>query len=171
MSKFVYSLDKIRRIAEKDECEDDMFFRFLEVKSINDGVDSVILRIYQEVEKQIDCTKCANCCVEVDILISGEDIEDLSKGIGISTDEFKVKYTSVSKWGIELIKPCPFLKLKQCMYYNYRPLICRTYPFDALGETYKLLGSIEMNYRMCPIMFNTYQGLKAYYWDAYEKEI
>ncbi len=169
----ITNLRKMQRIVEEYDVEDEDFRDFIIRRYTGHGDESfyaTIRQIYENVVELIDCTECANCCVEVDIPVNDNDIEILARKLKMSAENFKNKYISATVFGQEIQKPCPFLENKRCIHYNERPQICRTYPFDLRELIEKLPGSIFANYTLCPIMFNVYQRIKSYYWDEYVQD-
>jgi hypothetical protein len=57
----VTDLVQIRRLAEMEQGENLDFRRFLNAHHVP---DHLFRQIAREVEQQIDCTVCANCCLE-----------------------------------------------------------------------------------------------------------
>ena len=72
----VTDLVQIRRLAETDAGENRCFRRFLKAHHVP---DRLFRRIAREVEQQIDCKACANCCREPRVNVSGRDIEVLAR--------------------------------------------------------------------------------------------
>lgn len=173
MQKLVMNLRKIWQVVEENECEDEMFSDFLAenyARKADQGFYDVLWKIYQEMREQIDCMKCANCCSQIDVLLTDNDILNFSQGINLSVEEFNRRYVNETKFGKEFQKPCPFLEGKKCKYYVYRPQICQTYPFNNDERIEALFGSVLGNYTRCPIMFNVFMQLKEYYWIEYEQD-
>ncbi len=89
-----------------------------------------------------ECSQCeGNCCIGESgyIWINKEEIEKLSKLLGICVDELKNSYLNKInyKYSIKERKlsddnfACAFfdMTLKQCSIYEARPSQCRTFPF------------------------------------------
>lgn len=82
------------------------------------------------------CTECGQCCTGAPgyVWISQEEIEDMSKQLGISVKEFIQQYTREIDGNLSLKEyprtyDCIFLRDKKCMVYASRPKQCRTFPF------------------------------------------
>ena len=83
------------------------------------------------------CQRCGNCCLGVDaspqdgIILSLEEVQQLSITILLSKHKFKDRFTFLTKDGRRLLKyPCPFYQLNSCTIYQSRPLVCRAYPIN-----------------------------------------
>lgn len=161
-------LSRIKRLAEKKEDENWGFRAFLKGFDMPlKKMDRIVHRLYKQISSQIDCTKCANCCREIQIGLYKEDIKNFSKGIGTSAKQFRKRYLIEGEETGEFIfkeKPCPFLKNNLCSQYNYRPKVCRSYPhLHKKDFVFRLIGVIH-NSSVCPIVFNVYEYLKGELW-------
>src|SRR5438067_12371407 len=52
-----------------------------------------LIRIARDVEEQIDCTACANCCRVATIKVIDRDVEKLARRIGMGKEHFLAEYT------------------------------------------------------------------------------
>src|SRR5229473_1743963 len=86
----VTDLIQIRRLAEAEEGENLDFRRYLKAHHYSDGL---FHRIAQEVEEQIDCKVCANCCRQTRVNISREDIDTLARYLKMQPAEVVRQYT------------------------------------------------------------------------------
>ena len=55
--------------------------------------DRILRRIAQEIEDQIDCTACANCCRVATVRLSERDVERLARHLRIPPARFLAEYT------------------------------------------------------------------------------
>ena len=162
------NLKKIKRLARQREDENWEFRAFLKGYDMPvEEWDEIVHELYQQAASAIDCTTCANCCKEAQPVLPREDIERFSKGVGISTVQFKEQYL-VEDDDLEGFtfkkKPCPFLKEKLCSHYACRPEDCRSYPhLHKKDFVFRLMEVVE-NYSVCPIVFNVYEALKKRLW-------
>ena len=167
--KIITDLKAIEILAEEREDENMEFRAFLKQITMKDEeVDEIVHRIYDEVIKQIDCTQCGNCCKELGTLVSEKDIKRLAKGMGITQEECIRKYCGKIEGkepDYELTgPPCPFLRDNKCVYYEYRPKECWSYPHLHKKEFTTRLFGVVSNYAVCPIVFNVYEQLKKELW-------
>ncbi len=93
---------------------------------------------------RFSCTMCGNCCSgpEGYVLVSDAETAALAGRLGISVEEFIVKFTRSTREGRSLVEretfaglDCVFLdRVSQpgkavCGVYDVRPAQCRTWPF------------------------------------------
>ncbi len=74
-------LVQIDRLGRQKKAENARFRVYL--KS-HDYSDRRLRRLGEEIESQIDCTQCANCCRVAEAGVKDRDIEKLAKFIGVS---------------------------------------------------------------------------------------
>lgn len=157
-------LVQIRRLGEKNEKENTRFGRYLKRRAHSNGR---LRRIAEEIHDQIDCTKCANCCIEGEAGISTHDITRLAKFLGVTNQEFREQFTMRADDNELILKRtasgCVFLKDNLCTVYEARPKSCALYPHLMRGD-----GSIEsrMFYMVdrvpwCPIVYNWMESAKT----------
>lgn len=156
-------LVQIRRLEAQKRTENQRFRLYL---SRHDYSDKRLRRMGEEIEDQIDCTACANCCRETEVELSDRDVEKLSKFIGVSINEFRRDYTARDAENNLILKRtetgCVFLKDNLCTVYEGRPRDCANFPHLVRGE-----GSIGSRmWRMleragyCPIVYNWMEEVK-----------
>lgn len=79
------------------------------------------------------CEKCGQCCRVCDeIVLCDEDIDNLYERLGASAYEY-IK-SKGGLWYFKKAKPCAFLIGNKCSIYDARPLVCREYPFNKVGQ-------------------------------------
>src|SRR4051794_34840461 len=84
----ITDLVQIRLLGEKKRQENTRFR-----KSMNSHSDRILRRIAQDIEEQIDCTACANCCRVATVRVSERDIERLARHLRIPPARFLAEYT------------------------------------------------------------------------------
>lgn len=160
----ITDLVQIRTLGEKKRDENQRFRRHM--KS-HHHADRVLRRIAEEVEGQIDCTVCANCCKVATVQLSERDVERLARHLRIPPARFLADYTAESQDEGRVLKRdpdsgCIFLNGRDCTVYEARPDICRRFPHLVRGQ-----GSIAS--RMwefvdracyCPIVYNSLEAFK-----------
>ena len=158
-------LNIIAKNAEK-RYEKNMKFRtYLKNKDIElDRMDEIVHEIYDKVITQIDCTECANCCIELETSLYKAELEKILISLKLDFNDFISQHADIDneekdKYHLKN-KPCHFLKDKKCSVYELRPEECRTYPhLDKDGFVFRLFGVVD-NYAICPIVYNVFEQLK-----------
>ncbi|HXS94470.1 MAG TPA: YkgJ family cysteine cluster protein [Candidatus Limnocylindrales bacterium] len=157
-------LVQIRVQGEKKRDENMRFRRFM--KS-HDHSDRILRRIAEEIEAEIDCTQCANCCKVATVAVSERDVERLSKFLRIPQAKFLAEYTEESDSEGRILKRsdaagCVFLSGNDCTIYEARPDICQRFPHLVRGN-----GSIASRMWQfvdracyCPIVYNSMEAFK-----------
>lgn len=162
--KIETDLVTIKRNSEIKEEENFEFRSFLKgFDSVK--IDKIVHRLYEDVLNHIDCTQCANCCIELETCFQKKEIDQLTQRLNIDSKEFIKQSTKPYQFGdpnkfFLNSKPCQFLKDKKCTIYELRPEECSSYPY--LHKKYfnsRLMGVIE-NCEICPIVYNVYELLK-----------
>jgi uncharacterized protein len=117
-------------------------------------IDALFSRLYLEVSREIDCTKCANCCLLQSPLLQVDDVERLSRRLALQPSELEKKLLRKDENGFLFSRqPCPLLEGKLCSCYEDRPEDCRSYPYlDKPKRVFSLLGIVG-NAEVCPIVY------------------
>jgi uncharacterized protein len=166
------NLSKIKKISEVRKDENWEFRSFLENCTISSRIlDKIVHKLYKDISGEIDCTACGNCCREKSPALNREEIERLSKARGISVGQFEEQYLVKIELDVEFkdeyrfkMKPCPFHRENKCMYYEYRPDACISYPHLHKKHFRSRITTAIKNYPVCPIVFNVYEKLKDKVW-------
>ena len=149
----IEDLVQIRLLGEKKRPENERFRRYL--KS-HDHSDRRLRRMAEEIEEQIDCTQCANCCRVATTQVNERDVERLSRHLGTSPARFLADYTTMSDdEGL-------ILEGNLCSVYEARPDTCSRFPHMVRGS-----GSIVSRMWQfidracyCPIVYNALETFK-----------
>ena len=160
----VQDLVQIRSLGEKKRPENERFRRYL--KS-HDYSDRRLRRIAEEIEEQIDCTVCANCCRVATVRVSDRDIDRLSRHLGMTRAELLAQYTVESEEEGRILRRgeggCVFLEGTACTVYDARPDTCSRFPHLVRGN-----GSIASRMWQfidracyCPIVYNALEEFKT----------
>ena len=156
-------LVQIRRLEHQQRSEN---LRFRAYMKSHRHSDRRLRRFGEEIEAQIDCTQCANCCRVPEVDITERDIEKLAKFVGATRQEFIRDYTQRDeKKGLILKRTesgCVFLRDNLCTVYEARPQNCANFPHLVRGT-----GSIASRmWRLldragyCPIVYNWMETVK-----------
>jgi uncharacterized protein len=156
-------LVQIRRLGEKQRDENRRLRLHLKRRNFQ---ERRLKRISQDIEEQIDCTECANCCRVATVKITERDVEKLAKRLGVSPGKFVVEYTVEDPEEGRVLKRneggCVFLEGSLCSVYDVRPHTCVTFPHLTRGSGSLLSRLWEMPDRACycPIVYNTLEAWK-----------
>ena len=159
----ITDLVQIRRLEQQKRGENSRFRAYLKHHRHS---DRRLRRFGEDIEAEIDCTACANCCRVTEVGITERDIEKLAKFIGVSAREFLEQFTASDAAGARILKRnekgCVFLEGNLCTVYEARPNNCANFPHVVRGT-----GSIAS--RMwefldragyCPIIYNWMEKVK-----------
>jgi Fe-S-cluster containining protein len=157
-------LVQIRQLGEKKRDENLRFRRFMKSR---DHSDRILRRIAEDIEEQIDCTTCANCCRVATARVTERDAERLSRYLRISPAQFLAQYTEENEEeGRVLLRTaeagCVFLEGNTCTVYEARPDACQRFPHVVRGA-----GSIASRMwqfvdraTYCPIVYHSLEAFK-----------
>ena len=161
----ITDLVQIRTLGEKKREENLRFRRFMKSR---DHSDRILRRIAEEIEDQIDCTACANCCKVATVKLSERDVERLARFLRMPAERLLAEYAMESdEEGLVLRRTeeagCVFLNGRECAVYEARPDICRRFPHLVRGQ-----GSIASRMWQfvdracyCPIVYNSLEAFKG----------
>lgn len=156
-------LVEIQRLEQQKRGENSRFRAYLKHHRHS---DRRLRRFGEEIEAEIDCTTCANCCRVTEVGINERDIERLAKFLGLSPQEFLDDFTQRAESGELILKRnesgCIFLQKNLCSVYEARPRNCANFPHLVRGE-----GSIDSRMwqfldraSYCPIVYNWIELVK-----------
>jgi uncharacterized protein len=159
----ITDLVQIRRLEQQHRGENARFRAYL--KSHRHS-DRRLRRFGEEIEAEIDCTACANCCRVTEVGITEKDVEKLAKFVGMSEREFIDQCTALDGSGSRILKRnekgCVFLEGNLCSVYEARPQNCANFPHVVRGT-----GSIASRMWQfldrvgyCPIVYNWMEKVK-----------
>lgn len=161
----ITDLVQIRHLESQKRSENVRFRKYLKAHRHS---DRRLRRFAEDIEQQIDCTACANCCRVTEIGLHERDIEKLAKFLGMTPGEFRRDYTQRSAQDNELIlkrdeSGCVFLRDNLCTVYEARPQNCVNFPHLIRGQ-----GSIDSRMwrfveraGFCPIVYNWIEAVKS----------
>ncbi len=161
----ITDLVQIRMLGEKKRDENEKFRKFMKTR---DYSDRILRKLGEEIEDQIDCTTCANCCKQATTQVSERDIERLAKHLRITPARFLADFTQPNteegglnlKW--EKGSGCVFLDGNLCSVYDARPDICQRYPhiIRGAGSIASRMWSYVDRASVCPIVYNSLEKFK-----------
>jgi Fe-S-cluster containining protein len=149
--------------AGKRDDDNYWFLRSLKKKPFK-KVDRIALELHQEAFSIVDCTKCANCCRMLRVVITDEDIPRIAGHLGMGSDEFIAAYLErdEDEGGYRIrTTPCPFLgDDSKCTIYDVRPGKCRGYPFTDNPDFAFSTITHANNAVACPAVFYLVEQMK-----------
>ncbi len=157
-------LVQIKTLGEKKRHENERFRRHLKSR---DHSDRILRRLAEEVEDEIDCTTCANCCRVATVRLTERDVENMSKSLRMTRERFLNDYTTQSDdEGLILRrteKGCVFLDGNLCLVYDHRPANCEDFPHVVRGNGSIVSRMWDLVDRACycPIVYNSIEAFKA----------
>jgi len=164
MVSVITDLVQIRLLGEKKRGENERLRRHMKA---HDHSDRILRRIAEEVEGEIDCTQCANCCRVATVRLASRDVERLAKYLRISRERFREEYAMESAEEGAILKRdeaagCVFLDGNDCTVYEARPDICQRFPHLVRGQGSIASRMWEMIDRACycPIVYNSLEAFK-----------
>jgi len=159
----ITDLIQISRLGEKKRGENERFRKHL--KS-HEFAERRFRRIAEEIEEQIDCTQCANCCRVATVTVSERDAEKLAAYLGISLSKFNKDYTTEDQEeGVILRRSetgCVFLNGNDCTVYEARPRTCVDFPHvvRGAGSLVSRMWQFVDRACYCPIVYNSLEAFK-----------
>jgi uncharacterized protein len=160
----VTDLVQIRLLGEKKRDENLRFRRHL--KS-HDHSDRILRRIAEQIEEQIDCTACANCCRVATARVTERDVERLARFFRLKPQRVLEDFCQESEEEGAVLKRseekgCVFLEGNTCTVYEARPESCQRFPHLVRGNGSIASRMWEMVDRAvyCPIVYNSLEAFK-----------
>ena len=158
-------LVQIKRQGEQKRGENERFRRHLKTHNF---VERKLRHIAEEVEGQINCLDCGNCCRVATAKLAQRDVEKLVKFLRLPLATFLREYTELSEDEGRILKRdeetgCVFLSGNECTVYEARPGSCQDFPHVVRGA-----GSLQSRVWAfidracyCPIVYNTMEAWKV----------
>ena len=156
-------LVQIRRLGQQKRDENSRFRAYLRNHRHS---DRRLRRFGEDIEAQIDCTTCANCCRVSEVEITDRDIEKLSKFLGMTREEFIRDATQQAQSGELILKRtdagCVFLEGNLCGVYEARPHNCANFPHlvRGTGSIASRMWRLVERAEYCPIVYNWMEKVK-----------
>ncbi|MDX2154416.1 MAG: YkgJ family cysteine cluster protein [Bryobacteraceae bacterium] len=162
----VTDLGEVYRLGTEKAKENLAFRRYLAATHKDDEPFRVLAA---DVQRGIDCTRCANCCRHGVVTVSEGEIADIAAHLGIKQAVAKRLYTEPDpdEPGVRVLRHagedgCVFLDDNLCLIYEDRPKVCREFPYVASAA--RALGrrraSVDRWAALCPIVYNALERYK-----------
>lgn len=161
----ITSLVQIRRLGEKKHAENKRFEKHVKSRG---WAEKELRRTAREIQEEMNCRECAECCRVTEVEPTRRDIEKLSKFLGITNREFVAKYTMIAEDKSRILKRsekkgCVFLSGNDCTVYEARPIDCSGFPHLVKGSASiaaKMYAFVERA-EFCPIVYNWMEAAKG----------
>lgn len=148
--------------AKDKATETKKFFKKLK-KRVPKDLDKQVTEIHEEVFERTDCMSCANCCKTTGPLFMKQDIERISKYLGMKPAQFEQQYLRFDEdndWVLKQV-PCSFLDTNDaCSIYVVRPKACREFPHTDRKKIYQIANLTLANTAICPAAFDVVERMK-----------
>jgi Fe-S-cluster containining protein len=162
----VSDLVQIKRLGEKAIPENERFRRHLKRHNFP---ELRFRRISEEIEDQIDCRACANCCKVAETDITERDVDRLARYLRITPRQFVEQYTTSSAFEKDetILRRretgCIFLDGNDCTIYDARPDTCRDFPhlMRGAGSFESRMWQMPDRATYCPIVYNALEAFKT----------
>lgn len=161
----VTDLDEVRRLGTAKAAENVAFRRYMSAHHAGDKQFQILAN---DVQQHVNCTACANCCRDSVVSVDKQDIEAISRRLGVTPDAVARLYTVPDREAPALRilansrRACIFLKGNLCQIYSARPKACRDFPHVSVGN--HSLGaraaSLARWAARCPIVYNALEDYK-----------
>jgi Fe-S-cluster containining protein len=161
----ITDLVQIRLLGEKKREEN---LRFRRHMKSHDHSDRILRRIAEDIEEQIDCTQCANCCRVATATVAERDVDRLARHFRVKPERIMADYVVESEEeGLILRRrengECVFLEGNLCSVYEARPETCQRYPHlvRGNGSIASRMWSMVDRASVCPIVYNSLEAFKV----------
>ena len=148
-------IGKYHQLALQKQKEHRKFLATLKKKAPK-NLDKIVQEVHTEVFREIDCTKCANCCKILGPLFTESDISRIAKHFRMRLPVFEDMYVRVDEDNDKVFKsmPCPFLgEDNLCFIYDVRPKACREFPHTDRKKIYQINHLTIQNTLICPAVY------------------
>ena len=148
-------IGKYHQLALQKQKEHRKFLATLKKKAPK-NLDKIVQEVHTEVFREIDCTKCANCCKILGPLFTESDISRIAKHFHMRLPVFEDMYLRVDEDNDKVFKsmPCPFLgEDNLCFIYDVRPKACREFPHTDRKKIYQINHLTIQNTLICPAVY------------------
>lgn len=163
-SGVITDLVQIKRLGQQKRGENERLRKHMKRHVF---VERRLRQLAEQIEQDIDCTQCANCCKVATVRLMDRDVERLAKFFRLSAERFVADYCDLSEEEGLILKRddksgCTFLDGTTCTIYEARPRNCEYFPHVVRGEGSLLSRMWEFTDRACycPIVYNTLEAWK-----------
>jgi Fe-S-cluster containining protein len=161
----ITDLVQIQRLGEKKLKENEMFRRHMKAHYFP---ERQFRHVAEEIESEMDCRACANCCKVAETNITERDVERLAKALKLKPSQVVDRYTTMSVQDEDEVilrrtdSGCIFLDGNDCTIYDSRPDTCRDFPhlIRGAGSIQSRMWQMIDRATYCPIVYNSLEEYK-----------
>lgn len=161
----MYTREEIEKLKAQGISKQPATKKFLNAIKDHKNLDIRFQEQHTATFEKLDCLLCANCCKTISPIILQDDIDAISKHLGIKPAEFIQKYIYMDEDGDFVFNdtPCPFLQDDNyCRVYESRPKACREYPHTDRRKQKEIISLTVENSLVCPAVVNVINELKIH---------
>ncbi len=160
--EYTERLEILPKQAKEKVLETKKFFNKIK-KRVPKKLDIKVAEIHEDVFSETDCTLCANCCKTTSPLFNKQDVDRISKYLGLKPAQFEQEYLLIDNDNDVVLKktPCAFLENNNCSIYSVRPKACREFPHTNRKKVYQIADLTIANTFICPAAFDIVERMKS----------
>jgi Fe-S-cluster containining protein len=161
----VTDLSEVFRLGTAKAAENLAFRRYLSAHHVDEKPFQILA---SDIQQQMDCTICANCCRHSVVSVQKAEIAKIASHLGVSVEAATRTYSVADPESptLRILRTSPqgciFLEGNLCMIYEARPKACREFPHVTVGI--HSLGarpsSLARWVPLCPIVYNAVEAFK-----------
>jgi uncharacterized protein len=151
---------RVRELGVR-KSQENMHFRTWMKSQTSARIDRLFHDAFKEIEPQIDCTECGECCREAMLQVTKAEVRRLAARADQTVEEFRAAHVKVEEGKEVLVaEPCPFLTGSRCSCYEDRPGECQSFPhLDKKQMIHRLFGVVA-SATFCPLAYNVLERVK-----------
>jgi len=158
-------IKELKQLANKKEDENYRFRRYLKNHADEEELDRQFKKLHEKYFKIYDCKKCRNCCKEIGISMSEEELDKICNYLKLDKEKY-IEKNLINNYGEYSFKDtkCKFLdECNNCQIENCLPITCKEYPYTNKEERLFSLLGVVANASVCPVVFEILEELKHEY--------
>ena len=158
-------IKELKQLANKKEDENYRFRRYLKNHADEEELDRQFKKLHEKYFKIYDCRKCRNCCKEIGISMSEEELDKICNYLKLDKEKY-IEKNLINNYGEYSFKDtkCKFLdECNNCQIENCLPITCKEYPYTNKEERLFSLLGVVANASVCPVVYEILEELKHEY--------
>ena len=158
-------IKELKQLANKKEDENYRFRRYLKNHADEEELDRQFKKLHEKYFKIYDCKKCRNCCKEIGISMSEEELDKICNYLKLDKEKY-IEKNLINNYGEYSFKDikCKFLdECNNCQIENCLPITCKEYPYTNKEERLFSLLGVVANASVCPVVYEILEELKHEY--------